>query len=64
MLEGDALNVVNGINGKVENWSLVGLMIQDIKGLLVTLQHWTVAYVLRNYNVLACSLFVLLVSIV
>lgn len=53
MLERDALNVMNDINGKVENESSIGLMIQDIQGLLDTLQYWTVTYISRNHNILA-----------
>ncbi|XP_042958097.1 uncharacterized protein LOC122293634 [Carya illinoinensis] len=52
-LEGDAMNVVNDIKGNKDSWKHSGLIITDIKQLLLSFDSFTVDYVPRNCNGLA-----------
>ncbi|XP_042958135.1 uncharacterized protein LOC122293694 [Carya illinoinensis] len=52
-LEGDAINVVNDIKGNKDSWKHTGLIITDIKQLLLRFDSFIVDYVPRSCNSLA-----------
>ncbi|XP_042974616.1 uncharacterized protein LOC122306248 [Carya illinoinensis] len=52
-LEGDALNVVNAINGVGEHWGQAGMVIVDIQEILNCFNSWFVAYSQRSTNQVA-----------
>ncbi|XP_042983235.1 uncharacterized protein LOC122312641 [Carya illinoinensis] len=56
VLEGDALNVVQAVQGVEENWSAVGMVIRDVKSLLSRFQEWSIHHVPRELNVIAHTL--------
>lgn len=51
ILEGDALEVVNGINSSRENWSILGLILQHTKDILEQMQFKKINHISRNLNV-------------
>ncbi|XP_041004083.1 uncharacterized protein LOC121249437 [Juglans microcarpa x Juglans regia] len=53
LLEGDALNVVNDINKETMDWSSAGLIIQDIKTELQSLEYGSAQFISRNSNCIA-----------
>ncbi|KAF5481987.1 hypothetical protein F2P56_002592 [Juglans regia] len=62
ILEGDSFQVIQAINGKGKNWSSTGMIIDDIKGQLSTLESWSAIHICREGNkathVLAKNAFV------
>ncbi|KAF5480971.1 hypothetical protein F2P56_001672 [Juglans regia] len=53
IFEGYSKQVVHGITGEAEDWSMVGLIYQDIKKLLGTYISWSVNHVPRQANTVA-----------
>ncbi|XP_042972840.1 uncharacterized protein LOC122304646 [Carya illinoinensis] len=53
ILEGDALNVVNAINGVGEHWGQAGIVIADIQEILNCFNAWSVAFSHRSTNQVA-----------
>ncbi|KAF5454503.1 hypothetical protein F2P56_024161 [Juglans regia] len=53
ILKGDSLNVVNAVNGPETNWSSVGMIITDLKKLLIQVGARKVLYVPHESNVVA-----------
>lgn len=56
IFEGDALTVVNAINGSEERWNSVRIIIRDVKKMLENVNHWPVRYVPRNVKNVAHTL--------
>lgn len=50
ILEGDALQIVIGINHQLERWDSVGMILTDTRMLLSRLSHWQVVFVRRSGN--------------
>ncbi|XP_042980109.1 uncharacterized protein LOC122310294 [Carya illinoinensis] len=56
ILEGDALQIVNGINLQAKRWDRVGMILLDNKVLLSSLNQWKVVFVRRSGNQVAHEL--------
>ncbi|KAG6691944.1 hypothetical protein I3842_10G087500 [Carya illinoinensis] len=56
ILEGDALQIVNGINHHAERWDRVGMVLLDTRVLLSSLAQWKVSFVRRGGNQVAHDL--------
>ncbi|KAF5465218.1 hypothetical protein F2P56_015245 [Juglans regia] len=56
ILEGDALNVVDGIKNGAQGWDNSSMLISDARSLLNQLQQWTIAHIQRRFNSVAHTL--------
>ncbi|XP_042972810.1 uncharacterized protein LOC122304618 [Carya illinoinensis] len=56
ILEGDAIQIVNGISQRVERWDRVGMVMYDTSLLLSSLCQWSMAFVRRSGNQMAHNL--------
>ena len=54
--KGDAPKVVNAVNSMSEDWSNVGLLVEDIRHNLQALQQWRMSYICKEGNCAAHSL--------
>jgi ribonuclease HI len=54
--EGDTQKVVNAVNSTSEDWSNVGLLVEDIRRDLQVFQQWRMSYICREGNCAAHSL--------
>ncbi|XP_041001599.1 uncharacterized protein LOC121247294 [Juglans microcarpa x Juglans regia] len=52
-LEGDALNVINDINGNKESWGQTGLLVHDVQQVMKRFDSTTVNFIPRSCNNLA-----------
>ncbi|KAF5447347.1 hypothetical protein F2P56_032905 [Juglans regia] len=50
ILEGDALQVIQAINSRSENWSSTGMIMEDVKGQLSTFESWSAIHIRREGN--------------
>lgn len=50
MVKGDALNVVKLLQTDSQDWSQVGMLVEDAKFLLNSLAWWSIRYVNRGAN--------------
>ncbi|KAF5451826.1 hypothetical protein F2P56_026891, partial [Juglans regia] len=53
ILEGDALNVVEGIKIGAQGWDSSSMLILDARSLLNQLQQWTIAHIHKSFNSVA-----------
>ncbi|KAF5458192.1 hypothetical protein F2P56_022246 [Juglans regia] len=63
ILEGDALNIVEGIKNGAQGWDSSSMLILDARSLLAQLQQWTVAHIQRGFNSVAHALAISALSI-
>lgn len=55
-LEGDAQLVINAILSPKQNWSSMGMLVEDIRQEVQALQHWKISFVRRKGNKAAHNL--------
>lgn len=53
ILEGNAMQVVNAVKAEDRKWSSFGQLMEDIRGVLNTLQDWKICHVKREVNGIA-----------
>ena len=49
-MEGDAQGVIDAVNSQNPDWSSMGMLVEDIKHELQTLQQWQLSFVRREGN--------------